>query len=60
MNTAALAFRFRVVIFVLLYVLAFCRRGELSFAVAMTGTLWLAVSTCWPRAAAGSAWQQQL
>ena len=44
MNAAALAFRFRVVIFVLLYLLAFFRPGE-CFRGGGDGTLWLAAST---------------
>jgi protein-S-isoprenylcysteine O-methyltransferase Ste14 len=52
MNTAALAFRFRVVIFVLLYVLGFVPPWGAIVRGGNDGTLWLAVSTL----AARSGW----
>ena len=45
MNVAALAFRFRVFIFVLLYLLGFLPPWELPFRGGSDGTLWLAAST---------------
>jgi protein-S-isoprenylcysteine O-methyltransferase Ste14 len=45
MNAAALAFRFRVVIFVLLYLLGFLPPWGASFRGGNEGTLWLAAST---------------
>ena len=52
MNTAALAFRFRVVIFVLLYLLGFLPPWGAIVRGGNDGTLWLAVSTL----AARSGW----
>jgi protein-S-isoprenylcysteine O-methyltransferase Ste14 len=52
MNTAALAFRFRVVIFVLLYLLGFLPPWGANFRGGNDGTLWLAASTL----AARSGW----
>jgi protein-S-isoprenylcysteine O-methyltransferase Ste14 len=52
MNAAALAFRFRVVIFVLLYLLGFLPPWGANFRGGNDGTLWLATSTL----AARSGW----
>jgi protein-S-isoprenylcysteine O-methyltransferase Ste14 len=52
MNAAALAFRFRVVIFVLLYLLGFLPPWGANFRGGKEGTLWLSASTL----AARSGW----
>src|SRR5271163_2087755 len=52
MNAAALAFRFRVAIFLLLYLLGFLPPWGASFRGGSEGTLWLAASTL----AARSGW----
>ena len=52
MNAAALAFRFRVAIFLLLYLVGFLPPWGASFRGGSEGTLWLAASTL----AARSGW----